>query len=141
MILQDDVCKLFLDEHTAGVCLIDQAHQTALANRARGAAPWKPLLRGAAAGVDGDGDSLAEQYGDTRDFLDGRPVHCGSGLELQEQEYCYDDYGEYTLRLKSGKRVRYEMAGGKVVLFTTVGGFEFSKRADEWMRFRWPVQR
>lgn len=122
-------CDLFLDEHTLPCG--DQRHQVALANRRAGAPEWSPIVRG------NDGGGM-------RDFLDGQPIHCGTGLELQTIEYRSDDYGEYTVRLETAVHVRYEMAWGgdrKAVLYTVVGGHVFHVDANDWMRFRWTVRR
>lgn len=130
MILADDACKLFLDEHGLTPCS-DPAHRAALADRLEQAAPW---------------DSIVRKKG--RDFLAGRPIHCGERLELQGLTYRSDDFGEYSVRLETGSSVRYELAARlgpedfpKIILFTSVGGHEFSSAAELWMRFRWPVQR
>jgi hypothetical protein len=132
-------CDLFLDEHDEhsadGPPCGDKAHQVALANRRAGAAPWFEIERGR----DGGGD---------RDFLDGKPIHCGSGLELQILDHRSDDYGEYSVRLGSGVDVRYELSweadrDGKrrIDLYTTLGGYEFAIAFDSFMRFRRPVRR
>lgn len=128
------LCDLFLDEHGEPPCA-DQEHQDALKRRRGGAAEWGTIERGHDAGGE-------------RDFLDGRAIHCGAGLVLQSFEYKEDDYGEYTVRLETGTRVRYELGIGEdkdgrrpILLFVTVGGHLFEKTANPWMRFRWPEVR
>ena len=128
-------CDLFLDEHELGRPCGDESHRVALAARRGGAPKWSPIERG-------------RDAGGGRDFLDGRPIHCGTGLELQAIEYKSDDYGEYVLALPTGVRVRYEIefvrdpAAGenpkRIVLYTTVGAIVFRARHEAWMRFRWP---
>lgn len=122
-------CDLLISEHN-GLCG-DAEHRAALARRAAGAPSWSPLKR-------------RREHGDFRDYLDGAPIHCGAGLELQSIEYRSDDYGEFTLKLATGVRVRYELAwppGGadrQIVLHGSIGGHEFTTMAEAWMRFRWP---
>jgi hypothetical protein len=90
-----------------------------------------------------------------RHYLDGEPVHCGAGLELQAIEYKSDDVGEFTTFLQRGRGVRYEASTLQVVsrdgrpqpstlhaqLYTVVDGHSFVARAEAWMRFRWPRAR
>lgn len=121
-------CDLFLDEHTPGVACDNARHQTALTARASGAPSWSALEPGIEAGG-------------RRDFLDGQPIHCGDVLELQGMTWHADDFGEYTVRLATGVPVRYELAGGSVMLHTLVAGHEFVSGLQTWMRFRWPRSR
>ena len=125
-------CDLFLDEHEAGKACSDPAHGAALARRADTGTPWSQIERG----NDGGGQ---------RDFLDGRPIHCGTTLELQTVEVRSDDYGDYSVVLPSGVRVRYELdvprpeeERRRIVLHSSVGGYEFTRRHSTTMRFRWP---
>jgi len=100
----------------------------ALAGRSAGAREWGQIRDG------NDG-------GGWRQYLDGEPIHCGAVLELQELECRSDDYGEYTVRKATGIVVCYEVAwvhGARVgMLHLPIGGHEFSKPIDSWMRFRW----
>lgn len=86
------------------------------------------------------------EYGDFRDHLDGKPIHCGDQLELQAIEYVPRPDGsgkEDVLKLPTGTRVRYEVAWDKersVELYSSVAGYTFMTRADPWMRFRWPEE-
>jgi hypothetical protein len=115
-----------LDEHTS---CDDGAHQAARERRAASAPAWGKLATGREPG---------------RLYLYGEPIHCGAGLELQQQVYGSDDFGEYRLLLPVGTRVRYELDWGwgppkRHVVYTSVGGYNFVKQIDiEWMRFRWP---
>src|SRR5437868_4868265 len=67
----------------------------AAAKRDRGT-PWSAL------------DVRRETGGLLRHYLDGRPVHCGAGLELQRITFKSDDYGEYSIAMQEGTPVRYE---------------------------------
>ena len=81
-----------------------------------------------------------------RHYLDGEPVHCGTGLELQAVECRVDpDGNEYLAVLPRGQVVRYEASqDGKTisaVLYAGVVGHTFSAALEpSWMRFRWPVR-
>lgn len=104
----------------------------AAAKRDKGA-PWSPLV-------------LHREPGGLRHYLDGKPIHCGSFLELQRVTFKADDYGEYAVPLQAGDVVRYEAAildrEIHATLHADVGGHAFTARiADEDLRFRWPVQR
>jgi hypothetical protein len=115
------------DDDYAGGCS-DPKHRAALERRLAGAPEWGALERRRA-------------HGDFRDHLDGKPIYCGTGLELQGREYRSDNYGEYSLNLPTGLRVRYELAWGgerTVMLHADLGGHEFIAKAEPWMRFRWP---
>lgn len=109
----------------------DAEHCAAIVRRSAGAPKWNALER-------------RRQHGDLRDYLDGKPISCGTGLELQAREYKEDDYGEYILYLPTGVPVRYELAwppgadDRKVVLHGDLGGYEFTMIAGPWMRFRRP---
>lgn len=127
-------CDLLLSEHDEdeGPCP-DPAHQAALERRRAGAEPWSLLER-------------VERFGDFRDHLNGEPIHCGEGLELQAQEIRTDDFGDYSIRLEKGIAVRYEVdwhpAGKRAVLYFDVFGLDFLKPIElSWMRFRFPVRR
>lgn len=125
-------CDLSISEHDTLIRCADADHRAALVRRAAGAPNWSPIER-----------RHSEREG-TRDYLDGKPIHCGTGLELQAIEYRSDDYGEFALKLATGVRVRYELAwppGGadrQIILHGSIGGHEFTATADSWMRFRWP---
>jgi hypothetical protein len=125
-------CDLFLDEHNAGIRCDNAEHRAALARRAEGAPAWSAIER-------------ARDGGGLRDFLDGRPIHCGTGLELQAFEIRSDDYGDYQVALPNGSRVRYELGVAEgddgrrpIVLHAQVGGHEFVAAFHPRMRFRWP---
>jgi hypothetical protein len=85
---------------------------------------------------------LGADSGGRRHFLDGEPVSCGTGLELQAIAYRSDDYGEYTVPLQQGVGVRYEAELSRedapATLHGDLGGHEFVTRLEPWMRFRWP---
>jgi hypothetical protein len=91
---------------------------------------------------------LGRDAGGMRHFVDGRPIHCGNGLELQATLYKSDDYGEYTVPVQRGVRVRYEASTCRVDdvpalavrLYHVVEGHQFSARHEQWMRFRWPKE-
>jgi len=52
----------------------------------------------------------AHDGGGERDFLDDKPIHCGSGLELQAHEWYTDKEGqEHIRKLDRGIAVRYEV--------------------------------
>jgi len=116
-------------------CSLDPRHGPALRLRRSGAPPWGRI-------------ETSKDGGGWRDFLDGDPIHCGSGLELQAREYRSDDYGEFTLALPTGVRVRYEVAWlrerpaegppWRAVLYHSAGGHTFTTPLEPWMRFRWP---
>jgi hypothetical protein len=119
-------CDLMLSEHAPGTTCDDPNHARAIARRAAGAPQWSPIVHG----KDGGGK---------RDLLDGEPINCGSGLLLQGYRLEHDDYGEFSLPINEGAHVRYELdARGDVVLYADVGGYEFTKRLEPWMRFRRP---
>lgn len=125
-------CDLFLDEHTGGLCLADPKHDAALKRRSDCGQPWAPMIVG------------GRDAGGRRDFLEGKAIHCGTGLELQAFEIRSDDYGEWRVWLQKGVRVRYEMewdADRKGLLYADVAGHEFTKPIDSGMRFRWPAVR
>lgn len=92
-----------------------------------------------------------DNSGGYRDQLDGQPVHCGAGLELQAVEYVVDKVTGNETRRAAGKTipVRYEIADrldgqGKwtrvAKLHADVGGHEFSADA-EGLLLRWPVRK
>lgn len=86
---------------------------------------------------------LRTEIGGVRHYLDGKPIHCGMGIELQHLEHKFDDYGEYTKALQVGTVVRYERSGvgdeiRAITLHANVGGHEFVAKLEAWMRFRWP---
>jgi hypothetical protein len=72
---------------------------------------------------------MKREPGGLRHYLDGKPVHCGSGLVLQMQGEKSDDYGEYTVPLQTGTTVRYEGSQDEkeinATLHLVVGGHEF----------------
>lgn len=86
---------------------------------------------------------LGHDGGGRRHYLDGKPVHCGTLLEMQVVEHKDDDYGGYTAPShKPGVLVRYEasLAGGgpiRVELYADVGGHTFTASLGT-HRFRWP---
>jgi hypothetical protein len=121
-------CDSLLSEHTPDTQCEDAEHRAALARRADGAGSWSPIVR-------------SRTEGGPRDFLDGEPINCGSGLELQAIEYRSDDYGEFTVKLPSGVRVRYELDRGEIVFYGGIAGHEFTSPHHAWMRFRWPERR
>jgi hypothetical protein len=124
-------CDEFLADHRAdGSTCNDEQHRAALRRRAGGAPSWHPIQRGR------DGGGI-------RDFLEGRPITCGSSIELQALEYRDDNYGTYQLNLPTGVVVRYEVdgplgAGGQVVLYGDIAGHDFTAKLHDGMRFRWP---
>ena len=88
---------------------------------------------------------LGDDGGGPRHFLDDRPVHCGTMLELQALEYASDDYGEYPVPQQCGVVVRYEVTppqsgttlDDRAMLYLFQGGHEFSRCYHAGMRFRW----
>jgi hypothetical protein len=118
-------CDLFLDEHTADAECGNADHRAAIARRREGAPSWSAIER-------------VDDGGGRRDFLDGRPIHCGVGLDLQAVERHEDDYGGYLVRLRSGSRVRYELVAGEIVLHGNIAGHEFTAPHHKGMHFRWP---
>lgn len=87
---------------------------------------------------------VKREPGGLRHYLDGQPVHCGAGLELQSWEDKSDDYGEYTKVLQVGVSVRYEASFFTKVewsLHHYTGGHEFIAQGEAWHRFRWPKER
>jgi hypothetical protein len=119
-------CDLMLYEHTAPCD--DPNHAEALKRRAAGASQWGKISR------------LCD-VGGPRDFLDGKPIPCGTMLELQAVEYQADDYGEYMLYSDNSVAVRYEadlsVPEGRSRLHAVIGGHEFLAGCEPWMRFRW----
>lgn len=90
--------------------------------------PWSELV-------------LTRNAGGLRHQLDGRDVHCGTGLELQVVDEVYDDWGSYLRWLDRGVVVRYEASlsiGGRVSLYSSVAGYDVVLEASPSMRFRWP---
>lgn len=125
-----DTCDLLLGEHDDSLLRCSNAeHRTALERRSGGAPKWSTLER-------------RHKHGDFRDYLDGTPIHCGEGLELQAIEYRSDDYGQFALPLATGVHVRYELdwRDQKVTLYGSLGGHEFTIEARGQMRFRWPAR-
>jgi hypothetical protein len=111
-----------------------EKHAAAVARRRDTAERWSPLER------------RHNEFEDFRDYLDGQSIHCGTGLLLQARLFREDDFGEWTQRLDRGLRVRYELAWppGKVdrvvVLHTQIDTYDFTRAAESWMGFRWPVR-
>lgn len=107
----------------------DPRHAEALERRAAGAAKWEKISR-------------LSDGGGYRDFLEGKPIHCGETLELQATEHKYDDFGGYTLYLNEGHLVRYEAnlsrPDGGIILYSSIGGHQFHKGYEGWERLRWP---
>jgi hypothetical protein len=127
---------MFMDHDDGDTsCPLNPKHTAALAARRSGARSWSAL-------------ELRSERGDWRHYLDGEPIHCGAGLELQSIEGKSDDYGEFTLKLDEGVRVRYEVVWlrdrptdappWKPVLYLSAGGHSFHGELEQWMRFRWP---
>lgn len=95
-----------------------------------GSAPeWQPVVTG-------------EDGGGTREFLDGKPISCGTYIELQAREFAVNHNGdEGHRRLDHGILVRFEIAWSPVrrpMMHAEIGGHEFAGPIDPWMRFRWP---
>jgi hypothetical protein len=91
-------------------------------------------------------DPRSSAAGGPRHYLDGKPVHCGDVLELQERGRCEDDYGDYFVPVLRGARVRYEASGfaeGSIhaTLHANVAGEQFVADFQPHMRFRWPERR
>lgn len=121
-------CDLLFGGHDRTDVCEDLGHRAALARRREGAVSWSAIVR-------------RSDDGGRRDFLDGDPLHCGAGLELQAIEWRDDDYGSYTVRLATGARVRYELdavemlaPGGRLVAIVANGPKqqkELRPRVDE----------
>jgi hypothetical protein len=132
-----DADHMFMDHGDDDTsCATDPKHTKALAARRSGARTWSAI-------------EIRRERGDWRHFLDDQAIHCGAGLELQAIEWKSDDYGEFTVKLDEGVRVRYEVewlrdrpADGppwKPVLYVSMGGHSgFKGPLENWMRFRWP---
>lgn len=104
---------------------------------------FEPARRARAQQKQGEWGRLVvkQEPGGLRHYLEGRPVHCGVGLELQQVAEKSDDWGEFTVPQQVGTIVRYEatQAGGlTATLHALVAGYEFVTSAEPWMRFRWP---
>jgi hypothetical protein len=133
---EEEVCDLRLSEHVGEdrpPCNNPEHRRPdylrAVARRALGkVGGWGKLERG-------------RDAGGVRDFVDGEPIHAGSGLVLQNIKEESDDYGEFSIFLQEGTRVRYESGGKSPTLYTMIGGHEFATAAAPWMRFRVPVRR
>ena len=123
------VCELSFSDHNRDDTCADPVHAKALearrAARRAGAPPWSTL------------DRHDEGINGWRDYVYGKVVHCGQGLELQSTESKEDDYGGFLVYLPTGLPVRYETSGEHVVLYADIGGQTFTCRAEPWMRFRW----
>lgn len=103
-----------------------EPHRRRRAGERQGA--WSPL-------------ELRREPSGPRHYLDGKPVHCGDGVELQALEYRHDDYGEYTVPVQRGVAVRYEarlVDPPTVSLHHLLEGHAFSSSLTDGMRFRWP---
>ena len=94
---------------------------------------------------------LGDDGGGWRQYLDGKSISCGAGLELAERVWKSkrDDYGEvheWTEWTGRWIRVRYEVEwrtrGGKTMrqpmMYATIGGYSFRAEIDDSHRFRWP---
>jgi hypothetical protein len=128
----------------SGIADVEEAAMRSLRfHQAAGSAPeWLPIVSG-------------EDGGGYRDFLDGEPIHCGTTLELQAREFVSipdrlrrsdaDDPLEGYRRLDRALSVRYELAwshGNPVpMLHAWISGYEFTRRLERWMRFRWPKRK
>ncbi len=124
------LCERMLMDHEENGdarCADDPEHSKALeARRLARANMWSPIVRG--------GDA-----GGRRDFLDGRPIHCGDSLELQAIDVRDDDFGSFTVWTSKGVRVRYELEPDKrITLYAGVAGLSFTHPHEQGMRFRWP---
>lgn len=79
--------------------------------------------------------------GGRRDFLDGKPIHCGTVLELAA--IVTDAEGRTSFTGKA-IAVRYEAQlysdAGLRTLHADVGGHEVVMRLEPWLYFRWPVK-
>jgi len=89
---------------------------------------------------------LAFRPREDRWHLDGRPIHCGDGIELQSRRYKIIGGDEFTFPIQDGVAGRFELAwtkqGKLPEFYTSVGGHTFHRAIEhEWMRFRWPEVR
>jgi hypothetical protein len=88
---------------------------------------------------------LRKESGGLRHYLDGLPIHCGMGIELQETVEKEDGYGLYEVPLQTGIPVRYEASQFAGALTWSIhkylGRVEFVAYGENYMRFRWPVKR
>ena len=130
-------CELSLFDHRDQgdtTCVHSEGHREALQRRRDAkAGQWSPIVVG-------------QDAGGRRDFLDGRPIHCGTTLELQAIEEGGDDYGSFSVSLSTGHLVRYELTWlpgdeRRIDLYVGVGGHTFMTSLEPWMRFRWPGSR
>jgi hypothetical protein len=121
-----ELCAVYEPCSIGGVCPREPARQARLRQQAGG---WSALVPRA-------------EDGGCRHYLDGKAVHCGELLELQEIGERTDDYGSFTVPLQRGALVRYEArfvgAEPEVTLYATVAGRTFATAGTAGMRFRWP---
>jgi hypothetical protein len=88
---------------------------------------------------------LETDAGGLRHYLDGKPVHCGTTLELQAVEYPVKNGEEQgPVLVNRWIRVRYEASLWRreqcvVTLYAEIGGHTAKLDHFDSMRFRWPV--
>lgn len=95
------------------------------------AVEWQPILTG-------------EDGGGAREFLDGKPIPCGTHIELQAREFAVNHNGdEGYRRLARGLLVRLEIAWSprRPMIHADIDGYEFARPIESWMRFRWPQRK
>ena len=86
---------------------------------------------------------VGEDCGGVRWFLDGEPVHCGTGLELLFETDCIFDNetGAMTGFTPLWVRVRFEMDFGHGVIYLPTTGEAAHFNVPPTALFRWPVKR
>lgn len=93
--------------------------------------------------TDGHRLVLGSDAGGRRWFLDGQPVHAGTGLELCiEVERSYRDRDDVELFRYGWLRVRleFDFHEGRALIHIGAPGLELKAVANEYTLFRWPCR-
>lgn len=140
-------CAICWEDEKLSCMRMDHAEATRKRREQRGR-PWSRLVihteRGGVRSIE---SSIALVYGD-RHYLDDRPIHCGTFLELQHIAELSDDFGEFTVYRNAGTFVRYEVEhrlrrGTNItervpVMYVGAAGRSFKATIDAGCYFRWP---
>lgn len=115
--------------------LVERGHKVSFDAEVRdhGVADQRPFTQ-LVTGQDGGG---------WRQFLDGKPVTCGSTLELECYEECVNSNGDIGIRSAGSIEVRYEMTYDEHdrrlgVIYYDIAGHHFGPNFLTSKRFRWP---